>query len=693
VRIRCRRLALTVGLVAVTLAAQRISAADPPGADPAGKGAGTGESGNRIDSVPLELTGENGGEARIDSVLTQSDGKIEAKKGIESGLFEARWERDWEKVDSIPYAPVPPFTYLPGELVETPSRSPEPIRSVPMSVAVLSADEITESGSDLLGEVLEGMAGSNVAYYGWVGQPEWSGLRGSSSRQVLFLLDGRPLTDPRTGEFDLSQAATNGLATVEMELEGASSLYGPNSVGGVVNLVPKVFEGEVPYTKVTLERGTYNTSFSQLEYGMRVAEATDMYLTGEYRKTDGYRKNGESSGRSTAAQVRHHISDSLSLALGLRRFNGDRELPGPLTSPTPAAEEGSNRLDVDLTLRGDVARIGATQATAYMSDLWRRLEGDGSGAVSEAHRIWGGIVQQTLPAGGAHRLTLGAEGEQVEALPDGGDEERTRRGALYARAKLRPARRASLLAGARYDYHSEYGSAISPSLNIGYEFHPGLVAFAGYGHSFAAPTLAELDPARGGNPDLGPEQADAFEMGVRETGLAAVDVQVAGFVRRTSDEIVWAADDSTDPAPRNARRTEAVGVEASVRGDLGAGVSCRGAYTYADVRDRDTERVLPYRPRHTLSGHVEYVRSFRYDRVHLTLRLGGTYLGERYADTEESVPVGEVGLLDARATLRIIDVWLYYEIRNLLSADYEYILDYPMPKRTTSIGIAWQFWD
>ncbi|KPL07816.1 hypothetical protein AMJ71_08850, partial [candidate division TA06 bacterium SM1_40] len=57
-------------------------------------------------------------------------------------------------IDSLPYVPIPKYTYVLEELVVTASRIREPVRTAPASVAVISAEEIVDSGSDLLSDVL-----------------------------------------------------------------------------------------------------------------------------------------------------------------------------------------------------------------------------------------------------------------------------------------------------------------------------------------------------------------------------------------------------------------------------------------------------------------------------------------------------------------------------------------------------------
>ena len=78
---------------------------------------------------------------------------------------------------------------------------------------------------------------------------EMINLRGFDSRQVPILVDGVPLYVPYDGYVDLGRFTTFDLAEINVAKAGASLLYGPNTLGGAVNLVTrkpvKPFEGDV----------------------------------------------------------------------------------------------------------------------------------------------------------------------------------------------------------------------------------------------------------------------------------------------------------------------------------------------------------------------------------------------------------------------------------------------------------------
>ena len=67
-------------------------------------------------------------------------------------------------------------------------------------------------------------------------------LRGSTFNQTLVLLDGMRVNDPLTGHFSMYIPITiSDIHQIEIIRGGASSIYGPDAVGGVINIVTKNF--------------------------------------------------------------------------------------------------------------------------------------------------------------------------------------------------------------------------------------------------------------------------------------------------------------------------------------------------------------------------------------------------------------------------------------------------------------------
>ena len=72
-------------------------------------------------------------------------------------------------------------------------------------------------------------------------------LRGFDVRQVPLFIDGIPAYVPYDGYVDFGRFTTFDLAQIRVAASGASLMYGPNTLGGAINLVSRkpvrAFEG------------------------------------------------------------------------------------------------------------------------------------------------------------------------------------------------------------------------------------------------------------------------------------------------------------------------------------------------------------------------------------------------------------------------------------------------------------------
>ena len=62
-------------------------------------------------------------------------------------------------------------------------------------------------------------------------------LRGVDSRRIALLVDGIPVYEPYYSTFDLKTVSADGIDSLNLTKGPSSVLYGPNTLGGIVNVV------------------------------------------------------------------------------------------------------------------------------------------------------------------------------------------------------------------------------------------------------------------------------------------------------------------------------------------------------------------------------------------------------------------------------------------------------------------------
>jgi len=64
-------------------------------------------------------------------------------------------------------------------------------------------------------------------------------LRGMDAKRIALLIDGIPVYEPYYSTFDLKTISTGGIDSLQITKGPSSVLYGPNTLGGIVNVITK----------------------------------------------------------------------------------------------------------------------------------------------------------------------------------------------------------------------------------------------------------------------------------------------------------------------------------------------------------------------------------------------------------------------------------------------------------------------
>jgi outer membrane receptor protein involved in Fe transport len=148
--------------------------------------------------------------------------------------------------------------------------------SVPAPIIVVSDKQLKEAGLNNVGDILKNLpatgglgATTNNNSGSSLGANQVS-LRGMGAERTLVLLNGRRIVPSGIGAdavVDLNVIPTNMIERVEVLQDGASTAYGADAVGGVVNIITKRnykgVEADI-YTGTTHEGGGTEMTFSVL---------------------------------------------------------------------------------------------------------------------------------------------------------------------------------------------------------------------------------------------------------------------------------------------------------------------------------------------------------------------------------------------------------------------------------------------
>lgn len=109
-------------------------------------------------------------------------------------------------------------------------------------ISVIKGRELQELPATSIEEIIQRVAGlENQSRNAFGVQTDFS-LRGSTFQQVLVLVDGLRINDPMTAHFNGNiPVAPSEIEQIEIIQGPAAAEYGPDAVGGVINIITKTF--------------------------------------------------------------------------------------------------------------------------------------------------------------------------------------------------------------------------------------------------------------------------------------------------------------------------------------------------------------------------------------------------------------------------------------------------------------------
>ena len=133
-----------------------------------------------------------------------------------------------------------------------------PSKHIPYLTKNISNQDIIDNDYQTMSELFRNVGGVDVQMAHNNGRNANFSIRGSSdykpggyNNRVLVLLDGFQISMPYSGSIDWNGMPLDFLDRVEVVKGPVSSLYGQNSMGGIINLVTKNYSQEFLNSKVT----------------------------------------------------------------------------------------------------------------------------------------------------------------------------------------------------------------------------------------------------------------------------------------------------------------------------------------------------------------------------------------------------------------------------------------------------------
>ncbi|MET4105968.1 TonB-dependent receptor [Hymenobacter sp. UYP22] len=392
------------------------------------------------------------------------------------------------------------------EVVVTATRTEKALTEVPIPVTVVSKAQIRTMGAVRLTDVLGEQTGLNiVADHGRGVQ-----MQGLNPEYTLILVDGEPLIGRTAGTLELSRVAVGNIERVEVVKGPASALWGSEALAGVVNIITQKPQpgtrGEVRLRYGSNRTADVGGSFNYKRNRLGLTVFGNRYSSAGYtlQPASGQATVPPFASYTGQSRVSYQLDEKTVLSVSGRYFIENQASNLAITGEDGrAAQVRLQSRQQDFSLNPSITRTFSDKlfGTLRFYHAGYRTQEDYTYTTDgrpydasyfhqtftrpEAQLDWRLHPQHTLTVGGGY-LWEAVEATRYE------QRQQLRSGYGYVQDDWTPLPGLNLVAGARFDGHSQYRGQLSPKLSGRYQLRPWLAVRATAGRGFRAPDFRQL---------------------------------------------------------------------------------------------------------------------------------------------------------------------------------------------------------
>ena len=613
--------------------------------------------------------------------------------------------------------------------------------------SLVTADDMRRFNRNTVGDALNLLSG--VAVSNNSRNEKTIYVRGFDARQVPLFIDGIPLYVPYDGYVDFNRFTTADLAGIQVAKGFSSVLYGPNALGGAINLIsrkPKTpFEGDatVGFASGSERQTSVNVGSNQgswyLQASASYAQGDSFPLSADFKPTatedGGQRENAyhkDSKGSFTVG-ITPNATDEY--ALSLHSQNGVKGQP-PSTDPASARywqwpywnTSGVNFLSKTKISSSEILKARlyrdtySNETDSFTNARYTTLKTSGSGSVGTGRSLYddavaGLSVELESLRWAAHSLRLVTHYKEdlhnesdatgatnvtyKDALASVGAEDSV---ALtpeltlalgVAHHELRPA---TVFNSANAYKLPDSKAATNGQVGIYYDYSSSARVYATLAQKSHLPTLKDRYSQRLGsyieNPNLATERSVNYEVGYQGTPWQGAKAQAAVFYSDTDNKIQSAFVGATGSScnatfkcqMQNIGKVRTSGVELGLNAFVSSALEVGSNYTYINLENVSDPTVrITDIPRQKLNAYANYRAT-----ESLEILTSIEYNSSRWSSN--TVELANFTTLNLSGNYRIRkDVTAQLGVTNLTDTNYQLSDGFPNPGRAWFANLRYQF--
>lgn len=605
----------------------------------------------------------------------------------------------------------------------------------------INSQTLENSASKDITEVLDKTTGITLVNRG--GRVEKSvNIRGFDSNRIGMFLDGIPIYVPYDGQFDYSRILTTQLDSIDVAKGFSSSLYGSNTLGGVINLVSKKPTKEFEGSFTTQINADSDWEKSSHMYNIYLGSKKDKYyyqingtiedrehwtLSNDANVNNFERQNSDSKQKAVSAKVGFTPDDTSEYVFGYSYMDSQKGQP-PTLDATISNEKYwkwpvwdtrtmyfiANKNYTDSSVKFKLYRNDYEYKTDYYKDkTYSTSKGfydsdDNTKGTSLEYTNFGLLDNHILKTAISYKkdshvgteTNINKKGKLTTTQEDLADHVYSIafEDIYFATENLK------IITSASYDYtkaskvdttatavEKKSNSAFNPQIGFFYDITKNQQVSLTAARKSHLPTMKERYSDKKGkaipNPELDPEIATHYEIS-HKIEIDNFTFNNALFYTKVKDAIINKTLDNGKRQEQNSADERYKGIETSINYQtsmFSTGIN----YTYTNIK-KDSEDEVEKLPKHQFYIYANYK-----PLKNIILEANYTYKKDFYLENEVSkdyVKASNISLTNLNAKY-IYSKALSFKVgvENLFDKNYVYDLGYPEKGREFYASLKYSF--
>ncbi len=559
------------------------------------------------------------------------------------------------------------------DIVVTANRVEQNKENTLADVIIIDRAQIERSGPATLAEILGSQAGIELESNGGVGATSNIHIRGTNSQSVVVLIDGMRVASATTGTTNFSLIQPELIERIEIVKGPASSLYGSDAVGGVIQIFTKKGKGDLR-ASAAVGIGSHNTQ--QVSATLSGASETTSFAAGVSNlNTDGISSYRIHTGLdadkdafrnlSFNANISHTITEGQDIGAQAYHSQGRYHFDGNNFPAVQDLEQSSYALTSNnkiLDVWTSHLRLGQSQDDLDSTGSF----GNTKLTTTQNQFSWQNDIKLTV---GTLVLAYDRLEDKVSGNVNYSTNKRTNNGYLASYLFTQDAH--TFKFGLRRDDNSQFNSHNTGNIAYGYQWNDHWKTSASFGTAFRAPTFNDLYwpfqsygafGSYSGNANLKPETSRNKELTVSyDQGHHKVSATV--FHNKVSNLLVCCQGLFND-SPTNVGSATIQGLSLAYEGWF-SDYHLRASTDFLDPKDDNTDKTLARRAK--AHGAVWLGKEWGDWSVGSQLIMSG----KRYNDAANAIPLSGYALLNLTAKYKVNADWsVNASANNILDKKY-----------------------